>query len=90
MGPRGVTVVVCTDDMLLARNPSPSTARAPDLDKSLTFPRMMNQESGFCVAPPSSDGVLRLYMSQRVLGTSFIAIVIPTVNGALAPWQRLS
>ena len=90
VGPRGVTAIVRTDGTLLARNPPPSAARAPDLNKSLTFPRMVNQESGFYVAPSSSDGVLRLYTFQRVPGTPFIAVVAPAMSDALAPWQRLS
>lgn len=90
MGPRGVTTIVRTDGTLLARSPPPSAARAPDLNKSLTFPRMVNQESGFYVAPSSSDGVLRLYTFQHVPGTPFIAVIAPTMSDALAPWQRLS
>lgn len=68
VGPRGITAIVRTDGTLMARNP-PGAARAFNLSKSLTFPRMVNQESGFYVAPSASDGVVRLYTFQRVPGT---------------------
>ncbi|MCP1172513.1 sensor domain-containing diguanylate cyclase [Ralstonia chuxiongensis] len=90
VGPRGITAIVRIDGTLVARNPPLGAARALNFGKSLTFPRMVNQESGFYVAPSASDGVLRLYTFQRVPGTPFIAVVAPAMNDALAPWQRLS
>ncbi|UGS91594.1 GGDEF domain-containing protein [Ralstonia wenshanensis] len=90
VGPRGITAIVRTDGTLVARNPPPGAARALNFSKSLTFPRMVNQESGFYVARSASDGVLRLYTFQRVPGTPFIAVVAPAMSDALAPWQRLS
>ncbi|MGM3276689.1 diguanylate cyclase [Ralstonia sp. 24A2] len=90
VGPRGVTAIVRIDGTLVARNPPPSATRAFSLNKSLVFPRMVNQESGFYVAPSASDGVLRLYTFQRVPGTPFIAVVAPAMDDALAAWRRLS
>lgn len=90
VGPRGITAIVRIDGTLVARNPPPGAAQKFNLNKSLTFPRMVNQESGFYVAPSASDGVLRLYTFQRVPGTPFIAVVAPAMSDALAPWQRLS
>ncbi|CAJ0810084.1 hypothetical protein LMG19087_00660 [Ralstonia wenshanensis] len=90
VGPRGITAIVRTDGTLVARNPPPGAARTLNFSKSLTFPRMVNQESGFYVARSASDGVLRLYTFQRVPGTPFIAVVAPAMSDALEPWHRLS
>ncbi len=90
VGPHGITAIVRIDGTLVARNPPPSATRAFTVSKSLVFPRMVNQESGFYVAPSASDGVLRLYTFQRVPGTPFIAVVAPAMTDALAAWRRLS
>lgn len=90
VGPLGVTAIVREDGNLVARNPALPLAQAPNYSKSPTFPRMVNRDSGFYVAPSSSDGVLRLYTFQRVAGTPFIAVVAPALSDALASWRQLS
>ncbi|TXD57340.1 GGDEF domain-containing protein [Ralstonia sp. TCR112] len=90
IGPHGVTAIVRTDGTLVARSPPHGAVRTVNFSKSLTFPRMVNQESGFYVAPSASDGVLRLYTFQRVPGTPFIAVVAPAMTDALEAWRRLS
>ncbi|QIE25347.1 sensor domain-containing diguanylate cyclase [Caballeronia sp. SBC2] len=90
VGPNGVTAIVRTDGTLVARNPPFSHARPVNLDKSLTFPRMVNHDSGFYAAPSISDGVVRLYTFQRVPGTPLIAVIAPAESDVLASWKRLS
>ncbi|WP_439893906.1 diguanylate cyclase (plasmid) [Ralstonia sp. 25C] len=90
VGPHGVTAIVRTDGSLVARNPPSNKARSLNYSKSLTFPRMVNQESGVYVAPSASDGLLRQYTFQRVPGTPFIAVVAPAMSDALASWTRLA
>jgi len=90
VGPNGITAIVRTDGTLVARNPPLSQATLVNLDKSPTFPRMVNHDSGFYAAPSLSDGVMRLYTFQRVPGTPLIAVVAPAEVDVLAPWKRLS
>jgi len=87
VGPRGVAAIVRTDGTLVARTPAMGNY---DLKGSPTFPRMVNQESGFYSAPSVIDGTLRLYTFQRVAGTPFIAVVAPAMDDALASWKKLS
>lgn len=90
VGPDGVTAIVRTDGTLVARNPYLRPALAPNFSKSLTFPRMVNQDAGFYAARSPTDGVLRLYTFQRVPGTPLIAVVAPALNDVLASWTTLS
>ena len=90
VGPGGVTAIVRTDGTLVARNPYIRLAIAPNFSKSQTFPRMVNQDSGFYAARSPADGVLRLYTFQRVPGTPLIAVVAPALNDVLASWKTLS
>uniref|UniRef100_E1TGV5 diguanylate cyclase n=1 Tax=Burkholderia sp. (strain CCGE1003) TaxID=640512 RepID=E1TGV5_BURSG len=90
VGPGGITAIVRTDGTLVARNPHIQLAFAPNFSKSLTFPRMVNQDSGFYAARSQTDGVLRLYTFQRVPGTPLIAVVAPALDDVLASWKTLS
>lgn len=89
VGRRGATAIVRIDGSVIARNPSSAVMPAPDLKLSPTFPRMVNQQSGFYEARSSIDGVVRLYTYQRVPGTPFIAVMAPAKEEALASWTRL-
>ncbi|MBR8356445.1 GGDEF domain-containing protein [Burkholderia vietnamiensis] len=90
IGAHGAASIIRVDGSWVARNPPSSAARGYSLRKSMVFPRMANEESGFYVAHSASDGVLRLYTFQRVPGTPFIAVVAPAMDDALAAWKRLS
>ncbi|ASW00901.1 GGDEF domain-containing protein [Paraburkholderia aromaticivorans] len=90
VGPNGITAIVRTDGTLVARNPPLDEAKLGNLGRSPTFPRMVNQDSGFYAAPSIADGVLRLYTFQRVPGTPLIAVVAPAQGDVLAGWRRLS
>ncbi|CAH2932365.1 MAG: GGDEF domain protein [uncultured Paraburkholderia sp.] len=90
VGSRGVTAIVRTDGTLVARNPALAAAFARNFSKSLTFPRMVNHDSGFYTARSSTDGVLRLYTFQRVPGTPLIAVVAPALDDILASWRTLA
>ncbi|MFX1739311.1 diguanylate cyclase [Paraburkholderia sp. A1RI_3L] len=90
VGPHGITAIVRTNGTLVARNPYLPPALAPNFNKSPTFPRMVNEASGFYAARSSTDGVLRLYTFQRVPGTPLIAVVAPALDDVLASWQTLS
>ncbi|MEX3916140.1 diguanylate cyclase [Paraburkholderia sp. BR10872] len=90
VGSHGVTAIVRTDGTLVARNPYLPPALSPNFNKSPTFPRMVNQDTGFYAARSSTDGVLRLYTFQRVPGTPLIAVVAPALDDVLASWRTLS
>lgn len=90
IGARGATAIVRLDGTLVARNPPSNADQGPSLRHSMTFLRMVNEESGFYVARSPYDGVLRLYTFQRVPGTPFVSVVAPAMDDALAPWKRLS
>ena len=90
VGSRGVTAIVRTDGTLVARNPALAAAFTRNFSKSLTFPRMVNHESGFYTARSSTDGVLRLYTFERVPGTPLIAVVAPALDDILASWRTLA
>ncbi|CAG2139302.1 sensor domain-containing diguanylate cyclase [Cupriavidus plantarum] len=89
VGRSGVTAIVRTDGSVIARNPSSAVVPASNLRQSPTFPRMVNEPSGFYEARSPIDGVVRLYTYRRVPGTPFIAVVAPAKEEALASWARL-
>ncbi|MGY4730641.1 diguanylate cyclase [Burkholderia pyrrocinia] len=90
VGAHGAASIVRVDGTWVARNPPSSATQGSSFRKSRAFPRMVNEESGFYVAPSASDGVLRLYTFRRVPGTPFIAVVAPAMDDALAAWKKLS
>ncbi|QJW80926.1 sensor domain-containing diguanylate cyclase [Burkholderia glumae] len=90
VGAHGISAIVRSDGIILARNPPVSASQMASLRRSNTFAGMTQHDSGFYVARSSVDGTIRLYTYQRVPGTPLIAVVAPAQSDVLAGITRMA
>ncbi|WP_343675623.1 sensor domain-containing diguanylate cyclase [Paraburkholderia heleia] len=86
--PKGSAFIMLDDGTMLAHRPYSDYEVGAQVGELDYVKPMLNNSAGSFIAAGEEDKVERIYTYKRVPHTSFIAVVAPSVDGALADWRR--
>jgi diguanylate cyclase (GGDEF)-like protein len=86
--PQGAMFILLGDGTLLARRPYSDYDVGAQIGSLRHIQPLLKTSSGSFIAVDDEDHVERIYTFGRVPHTSLIAVVAPSVNGALAGWRE--
>jgi diguanylate cyclase (GGDEF)-like protein len=86
--PQGAIFIMLSDGTLLARRPYSEYDVGAQIGSLRYLQPMLTTNSGSFIAVDGEDNIARIYTFRRVPHTSLIAVVAPSVDGALAGWRQ--
>jgi diguanylate cyclase (GGDEF)-like protein len=86
--PDGTMFIMLSDGTMLARRPYSEYDVGAQIGKQSYLEPMLKTTAGSFIASAGKDRVTHIYTFRRVPHTSLIAVVAPSLTGALAAWRE--
>ncbi|RAR59201.1 diguanylate cyclase (GGDEF)-like protein [Paraburkholderia unamae] len=86
--PQGTMFIMLSDGTMLARRPYSEYEVGAQVGARRDIQPMLKTGSGSFIGVDPEDGIVRIHTFKRVPHTSLIAVVAPSLDGALAAWRH--